>query len=309
MHVGICIATYRRHEGALQWIEKLTEQKFMRRARPRITFVLVSNEEDSVLEKLVHDKVAQVVPCFPEIKVFYATQVKRGIPHARNLASRLAVEHDVDFLVYADDDEEPSASWLEELLLCQQETTADVVYGAVETHLVGVTPFWQSAASLFGYPRYARGTRLRHAYTHNVLLKTKVFKALEGFDERWGLNGGDDNAFFRRAYAEGSQIVACPESVVSETVGPFRANFGYFCRRSFRYGNSEGLLEVFGPSLRGGRLVCGLRALGMLGVGVLRSLWALLSGDAKRILSAWSKILFAAGLLSGCLGWRYEIYR
>jgi GT2 family glycosyltransferase len=309
MHLGICIATYRRHEGALSWIENLVQQEFVRLVRPEITFVLVSNEEDSVLHKLVHKKAAELATRSPWLKVIYATETQRGIPHARNLASRLAIKENVDFLVYADDDEEPGASWLEELLLCQQESKADVVYGAVETHLVGVAPLWQNCASLFEYPRYARGTRLRHAYTHNVLVRTKVFESLGGFDERWGLNGGDDNAFFRRAYAEGLQIVACPESLVTEIVGRSRANLGYFCRRSFRYGNSEALLEVFGPSLRGGRLICGLRAVGMLGVGFLRSLLALFRGDTKRILFAWSKILFAAGLLSGCLGWRYEIYR
>jgi succinoglycan biosynthesis protein ExoM len=309
MRVGICIATYRRREGALKWLEALGQQEFTRLARPDISLVLASNEEDPGLQELVRAKSADLVTRVSWLEVIYATEARRGIPYARNLASQIALEQGVDYLVYVDDDEEPSPTWLEELLVCQQEVGADVIYGAVESRLEGVSAFWQGCAAFFEYPRYSRGMRLKHAYTHNVLVAARVFGMVGGFDERWGLNGGDDNAFFRHAAAQGFSIVACPESVVVEIVGPSRANLNYFCRRSFRFGNSEGLLEVLGPSLRGGRVICVLRSVGMLGVGFLRSLLALLSGDAKRILSAGSKILFAAGLLSGCLGWRYEIYR
>jgi succinoglycan biosynthesis protein ExoM len=309
MRLAVCIATYRRHDGALRCLEALLQQKFSSLPRPEITLAIVSNEEDPKLEKIFSQRIQALGSEAPWLKVIYATETRRGIPFARNLASRLAMGQGSEFLCYIDDDEVPDVSWLEALLLCQSESSADIVYGAVESRLVGASPFWERHAWFFKYPRYERGVRLRHAYTHNVLVRSKVFEALGGFDERWGLNGGDDNAFFRRAAVEGFQIVACPESVVVESIGPSRANLKYFCRRSFRYGNSEGLLEVLGPSLRGGRSICALRALAMLGLGALRSLAALLSCDPKRSLLALSKLLFAAGLLTGCLGWRYEIYR
>jgi len=298
LRIGICINTFRRPEGVLTLVGAVSRQKFSRIEKPSILLSVVSNEDDPVLQKLVEDN-----------DVFFSVELERSIPKTRNRASRKALDAGVDFLVYIDDDEEPAIDWLENLIVCQSEFNADVVYGAVDPRIVEKSYVGIADASYFCYPRYPRGEGLSHAYTHNVLLRAQVFEEVGAFDERWGLNGGDDTAFFSNAVALGFKIVACPEAVVVERIESERTTLSYLCRRSFRHGNSEALLEVYGPSKRGGRFRCGMFGVAMLLKRLFVFIVAALTFCNSRWVNGLLRICFALGLVLGSLGFRYEIYR
>jgi hypothetical protein len=58
-----------------------------------------------------------------------------------------------DFFAFIDDDEIPDPNWLEQLLLTQARTGADVVRGCVEPILPDGSPTWIKDGHFFGWPR------------------------------------------------------------------------------------------------------------------------------------------------------------
>jgi succinoglycan biosynthesis protein ExoM len=61
--------------------------------------------------------------------VLYKHEPCRGLSHARNAAIEAALDIEADFIAFTDDDCEPAEYWLDQLLIAQRETGADVVRG------------------------------------------------------------------------------------------------------------------------------------------------------------------------------------
>lgn len=143
-----------------------------------------------------------------------------NIALARNAAVQAARG---EFIVFIDDDEQPSDAWLAQLIQTQRSSQADVVIGPVEGRLPPDAPDWMARGGFFAAPSMPTGTRLRYtqAYSGNCLLRAAMLARLKGpFDPAFGVTGGSDTMLFRDAELAGATIIWSEEARVSEEVPP-----------------------------------------------------------------------------------------
>jgi len=128
------------------------------------------------------------------------------------------------------------------------------------------------------------------------------------FDIRLALTGGSDADFFRRAHLAGCTIIWNDEAIVWETVPPSRANLGWLLRHAYRIGNSWSFIETnLDRTWRSRTRMLGRSAARTLRGFVLLPL-VLVAGTGGLARSLWN-FCYAAGLVAGLAGCRYEEYR
>lgn len=245
------------------------------------------------------------------VRVRYAHEAVPNIAAARN---RALSEAGTRLLVFLDDDERPSQSWLS-LLLAQRELdqTAAVVGPVVSAFAVDPDA-WVRSGAFFVRRRLPTGTRVDVAATNNLLLDLDVVRRLGlRFDPAYGLTGGEDMLFTRRLRAAGEQMVWCDEAVVTDVVPASRTTRRWVLLRAFSNGNSWGLTSVAVAESAPARLLVRARLVAQGAVrvagGLVRGLAGLLlrrPGDQARGLRT---LLRGAGMVAGALGWRYQEYR
>lgn len=132
-----------------------------------------------------------------------------GVSRARNLG---AAEAKGQFLAFLDDDDTWTPTYLEEVMQVMQAEDADCAYGRMEFHADGEfvasrTPSGERfvADNIFRKNPGTGGS--------NVVIKTRVFQEIGGFDER--LRTGEDKALALTLLATGKRISAAPLAVVT----------------------------------------------------------------------------------------------
>ncbi len=176
----------------------------------------------------------------------YVHEPKRGISHARN-ACLDRIPPDSDFFAMIDDDEIPEPDWLDQLLLAQRETGADVILGRVLPIFDASAPQWVKDGGFFGSPSRRPGSiddthadqeEIGGGATNNVLVRCSAYRRLNlRFDPERGLTGGSDSLFFRLLKMAGHPIMFASNAKVWETVPPDRTTLGYLLRSEYRGGN------------------------------------------------------------------------
>jgi glycosyltransferase involved in cell wall biosynthesis len=259
------------------------------------------------------------------IPVEYVHEARRGISHARN-ACLAQLRDDCDFFAMIDDDEIPDPDWIEQLLLVQQRTEADVVQGRVLPVLPDGAPGWIARGSFFDWQLNSDEARaaqrqgyaiLRRARTNNVIVRHAVVRAMSlRFDPRLALTGGEDIAFFEAINAAGYRMVYAPLACVREIIPPERTTFEYLWWMWYRVGCNERLKGPHPgkPNASRWRLLkrrwkrTGTHAF-LLGLALL--IGNLLRGRASLDHLGQGILLIALGLgrAAGLLGIRYEQYR
>ncbi|MEM7166543.1 MAG: glycosyltransferase family 2 protein [Planctomycetota bacterium] len=228
MLVSICIASYRRPEGLRRLLTAIEQQRFTME-EPQVEVCVADNDPDragSAVCAELRENFRWPLRC--EIEPI------RGLSSARNRSVSLAA-NDSDFLAFIDDDEEPTESWLDQLLITQKHTDADVVGGPVLARFAVDPPQWATAGAYFSSERMATGTELPFAATGNVLVNTAALRNLPGpFDLRFSHSGGEDTHLFIRLRQRGHRIVWCDEAVVHEHVAAERINMRWVLRRGAR---------------------------------------------------------------------------
>lgn len=320
VRIAVCVCTFRRPYGLTSLLEGLRDQRF-ERTPPPIMLILVADNEGSAQAR-------EICATFHHehgLPVRYLVEERRGISFARNRCLE-NVPADFDFVAMIDDDERPEPDWLEELLLAQLATGADVVQGRVYPAFPDDTQSWIRRGGFFGYPRppspfrrraWTDGQDLDSSATNNVLIHVTAINALAlRFDERMALTGGEDAVFSRTLKAAGYRIVYGAGARVCEQVPRTRANLAYLCRRDFRDGNNrlwaKRLVKPSG-NVRPWRihLPLAVRALTQTLSAVLWLLTSILRGRTDKALLAHGlmQIANAAGTLVACVGLRYKHYR
>ena len=145
VRVAVCACTFRRPEGLAALLDGLRGQRFERIAAPEVLVLIVDNEGSSRSQAICEAAASR------GLGVRYLAETRRGISFARNRGLD-AVPEDVDFIAMIDDDERPEPDWLEELLLAQAATGADVVQGRVRPAFAPGAPAWIRDGGFFGYP-------------------------------------------------------------------------------------------------------------------------------------------------------------
>lgn len=249
----------------------------------------------------------------------YVYEPQRGISFARNAALN-HLPSGCDLVAMLDDDEVPAPDWLDQLLLAQAVTGADVVQGKVVPVFEPETPCWITSGGFFGRPRRSHSLDLATvtdlqegtcAGTNNVLVRTAAIEELNlSFDPDFALSGGEDTVFFRKLADNGKRIVSAANAQVYEYIPPERANFRYMMVERFRIGNTNVYVErqrreaaAMRNPLRSGvnHVACGLRRL-------LKTLIGSKKEKVRFALGAF-QIAHGLGMITGALGYRHQHYK
>lgn len=308
----IAVLTYRRPEDFALALPRLGAQALAGGGRSpdgRPATVLVVDNDPAASARPIVEQLAGTLP--PGL-VRYVHEPKPGIAAARNRA--LAEAAASGLLVFIDDDEIPSARWLEQLVSLQRSTGAAAVVGAVVSEYEHEPDPWVEAGGFFRRRRLATGSRLDVAATNNLLLDLRQIRALGlRFDERFGLSGGSDTLFTRQLVQRGGTMLWCDEAVVVDRVPAARLTRGWVLRRALRSGNSAarvGLELACTPAarlaVRGASLAAGsFRLLG----GSARLSAGFLTGSPAQKARGMRTAARGLGMASGAFGYVYSEYR
>ena len=232
LSVDVCVCTYRRASlaGTLASLAALA-------VRPewKVRVIVADNDETPTAQEVV-ENVRRLVP-FP---IVYVHAPARNISIARNACLDAATAM---FVAFIDDDERASPEWLSALIKKQEQSGAEVVLGPVRSHYPDACAAWLKRGDFHSIkPVWVRGEIIT-GYTSNVLLvrETSALRGLR-FDPKLGRSGGEDTLFFSAVHRAGGRIDYAPDAVVTEDVVSERLNFFWLMRRSFRSGQTHGLL-------------------------------------------------------------------
>jgi succinoglycan biosynthesis protein ExoM len=321
-YVTVCACTYRRPEGLRALLGGLAAQRFEEVARPDYDVVIVDNEGSAEARAICAE-----VERASGLVVHYFQEHRHGIPYARN-ACLDQVAPETEFFAMIDDDEVPEPDWLEQLLLAQARTRADVVRGAVVPVFPDGAPAWIHDGDFFGWPKQRRagvgtaladGAELASASSNNVLVRAAAVRAPGlRFDTTLTFTGGTDALFFRQMRLAGCRIVYAAGARVREAVPPQRATLRYLWRVHYKQGCNKVPRKLrleakgAGPSRFGRTAVKRIpRECAEIGGGVLAVARSVVTGraDMGRLSGGLLRIAKGLGGLAGLVGMRFAHYR
>lgn len=223
--IGVC--TYQRPRMLARCLASLSTQSMPDWIKCEI--VVVDNEAHEPRREFV-ENFASVSP----ILVHYRCQSRRGISAARNAVLDAALEMDVDYIAFIDDDEEAAPDWVA-CLMAPEYLAVPVLAGH---HLFTCDP-----SPFSGYVPQPRrtgreGKLLKTACTNNVRFSIDLVRYGLRFDEALGFMGGEDQLFFTAARNAGFEIRRTERAITYETIHPERATFwgqvhrAYWCAAS-----------------------------------------------------------------------------
>lgn len=298
--ISICISTYKRPEGISRLLNALNKLDFNKHGAPDIELIVVDNDSLASARE-----VCENFRSISRWKLIYEVEVQQGVSYARNRTVELATK-EADYIAFIDDDEVPDPNWLDELLIAQEEYSADVVSGPVYPLFddKSLLPDWVEKGGFFSPLELKTGSSLNAAFTNNVLVNATLLRGLKiVFDPRFAIKGSEDTHLFMRLRKMGAQIIWTNEAIVFEHIPPSRTNLKWLLDRGFWGWSSYSLFEqeIF-PSLATqlGRLIKGL---GLIITGFLSIFPSLLLGR-HRLYKAILNIYRGAGSLSGLLGFQ-----
>jgi succinoglycan biosynthesis protein ExoM len=300
VRVAICVCTFRRRRLLREVLLGLSQLTFRKVHAPRITIIVVDNDELASAEEVCRSASLR----WP---IEYAVESTRGITYARN---RAVVESGpVDFVAFIDDDEVPSAEWLDELLYAQGKFSADVVSGPVLPRYEAEIPKWVKAGRFFEGRVCATGSLQNTAATNNVLIGTHVFHDVPGFDHAFAVSGAEDTHFFLRAVRSGYKIVWSQEATVFETISSSRGNIAWILRREYQTGNGWVFCESEIRNRIGHSTIRACKACGHVVIGLGGAAVSSLSLDIAAAVRSLRRLSLGAGMLAGLAGHRFLAYR
>lgn len=257
----------------------------------------------------------EIVAAHDNALVRYVIEPKPGIAAARNRA--LAESARSDLLVFIDDDERPSESWLVDLIGTWATYRVAAVTGPVRSELDRPLDPWLAAGGIFARRHRAdtvTGSALAEAATNNLLLDLRRIRA-HGlrFADDLGLSSGKDSLFTRSIVAAGEQIIWCAEAVVIEKVRPDRLSRRWMLMRAFSYGSADCQVDQALASGRGGRLAARLHCFGAgvarVGYGAARAALGVVTRSLRHQALGALAMMRGAGLVAGSFGYAHQRYR
>ncbi|MGB5631580.1 MAG: glycosyltransferase [Waterburya sp.] len=303
MLISICVATYKRPKRLRLLFEGLNKLTFERINCPKIEVIVVDNDTAGLANQIC----AEIQPEF-RWTIKTGVESQRGITYARNKSMSM-VSVDADFIAIVDDDEIPESTWLEELLLVQQEYDSDIVTGPVIPCFQDYeVPHWIVKGKFFEQSRYQTGEQRSVAFTNNVIVKAEILRNLNPvFDNRFATSGGSDCCLFLNLNKAGYKITWADKAIVYDIILASRTNLKWILFRGYREWSNHSFIEKeLDPSFSV-QSVRILKGLGLIGIGLLRLIPSLLMGKAAFVTSL-LYISRGMGTLGGLLEFFYEEY-
>ncbi|MFP4162740.1 MAG: glycosyltransferase family 2 protein [Chitinispirillaceae bacterium] len=227
--VAVCVCTYKRPRMLRGLLLELNKQKA---EGIRFSVTVVDND----VKRSAQPELKELRKSL-NFKVRYVNEPRKNIAKARNAAVRNA--HG-EYIAFIDDDEFPGEHWLRDMLEVCRERKVEGVLGPVLPHYDEASPKWLRKSGLCDRKRFPTGTVLKNTSlmrTGNVLLSRRFLEEHRmSFDEKYGLTGGEDTDFFRRALNKGGTFVWCDEAGVYEYVPLERSTRKYHLERALLRG-------------------------------------------------------------------------
>jgi succinoglycan biosynthesis protein ExoM len=244
MKVSVCICTYLRHALLQRVLESLKQADLAGIAADTEVEILVVDNHPGGETAALCERVAAALP----VPISCVGEPQRGISQTRNRAVREALSAGADFIAFVDDDDLPRENWLRELLLCQRESAADLVFGSWE--LDPEVPEWAGKSDIFKSQTHGEPEQKKRSYglpwmasTCNVLIGRNILEIVgrDGavFDTGLSHSGGEDKDFFIRALAVGATIASANRSIVTRHHEPGRYSASGLLKRGFKNGCSR----------------------------------------------------------------------
>ena len=298
--LNIAICTCRRPRLLGKALESLAAM-----AMPQGCVVLVTvidNDPDGSAKQVFE----QLCPDFP-CSLHYLSEMRRGIPIARNRAIEAGHSLGADYLIFIDDDEWVEEQWLVRLYDYALSVGGKaVISGNVIPELPSDAPSYMK--KIFSEESRKTGTELTSCATNNVLVPIYITRELGlRFDESRPFAGGTDTIFFCAAVKLGVRILRCAEAKVHEEIAPVRLSSRWLARRKFRVGISQSEMKrEAGRSALGLSMSAGFQCL-ISALTLLAAVLHLL--PMERYYKSLMKLSRNAGVIAGLWGIEVDSYR
>lgn len=252
MKLAVCICTHRRPQGLrrlLEALEPLAQQQDFE------IFVV-----DNHLERQGLDTINELQKTAYSVPIHSAQVSSGGISQARNCVLQMAIDANATHAALIDDDEWPSAQWLQQLLAVQEIDDADAVGGPTRAVFeTDAAPALQQCIYYGADLKLADNAPCTLQACGNVLLKLQALKQLKPpyFDPSLGLSGGEDLQFFMRLENAGLKMRWAQHAEVFETVPAERSTTQWLARRVALIANTRvHIMSAAEPSLVAAAIRC-----------------------------------------------------
>ncbi len=230
--IDICICTFRRPQIAdtLKSISELTLDN-----NYALRVIVADNNETTEAQETITNTAKNL-----GLDLTYVHAPACNISIARNACLDNVTS---DIVVFIDDDEIATKSWLKELLTTFKEGDAPIVLGAVKAIYQNDAPKWMVKEDFHSTHPIWRNGEIISGYTCNVLLDYSVDVIKKSrFRVDLGQTGGEDSAFFTNLYNQGCKISFSQKSILTEIVASNRACLSWLTKTRFRMGQTHAML-------------------------------------------------------------------
>ncbi|MDV3482258.1 glycosyltransferase family 2 protein [Sphingobium yanoikuyae] len=245
----IAIPTYQRPDGLRQVLQSIAVLE----TRHEVVVLVVNNDYSG--KSQLEFSIQQLRDTGYRFPLLLRHEDRRGISHARNMIVCEALKSiDTDVLVMIDDDEFPSAQWLDELIDTQSELAADIVGGPVSR-------IFEDSRIPDYLRRYNDGKHMSVkrekiefiGSTANILIDMRFLRRFpnERFDVEFGMTGGGDYEFLKRAKKLGASFAWAPQALIQETFPISRSSVEWSLKRAYRSANAEARVAIKHRQLSG----------------------------------------------------------
>ena len=236
--VAVAVPTFRRPRG----LERLLTALAKLETTADVEIVVADND---AADHQGADLCGRIAPSY-RWSLTSIVVAERGIAQVRNaLVEYCLARSDADFIAMLDDDEWPSAGWLEAFLCAQHQTGADALRGTILREFESEPGAWAAQCQGIAPVRARSGLIDMIDGAGNVMIARRCFEALAKpyFDPAFALTGGEDRDFFTRLRQKDMRFAWADDAVCTEFVPASRANLGWALMRAYRIGNSD--MRVF----------------------------------------------------------------
>ena len=241
--IAICVCTHSRPQYLTRLLVALQDIDLSGYDPRSVELIVIDNYPNPETEAICR----RAAPRLP-IPIHYTTELEAGITFARNRAVAVALERGAEFISFVDDDDQPQADWLIQLLDRQAITQADLVFGtwSLDTDM----PQWARESGISRSPVKARRKIKSHRYglpgcasTCNVLIGRDILERVAAngdiFSHNFRNSGGEDKDFFIRAQGLGAGLASADMSVIKRIHEPERYTARGLLKRGFKSGCSQ----------------------------------------------------------------------
>ncbi len=225
--VSVIIPTFRRPDRIKRALNSVLAQK----VQALVEIIVLDNDPDASARDMVRSLAAGT-----RWPIIYGHEPSPGVANARNAALKLARSK---LIVFLDDDETAASdNWLEALLDVQAQTGADLVFGPVQGRVEDDVPhktYIEERFTRIG-PEQSGVIETYYGCGNSLLKRAKFFSNAPIFDPAMNEIGGEDDALFSKALADGAKVAWAANALVYEEILPERATLTYSLTKAFAFG-------------------------------------------------------------------------